>query len=230
MHAAGNCSLLNNDTEVQEGWLDELVQTFARDPAIGIAGSKLLYPNGLLQESGGIVWRDGSAMNWGRNGDPDDPQYCFMRDVDYVSGAALMVERSVFEAVGGLSEEFAPAYYEDTDLCFKVRQAGRRVVVQPQSCVVHHEGVTSGTDPSTGGAKRFQRINHRTFEAKWSAVLQTHGLGDINLAAESERGVTKRALFIGRHGADTGSGCGLQRGAVVYARAAAARLQGLVRQ
>ncbi len=188
--------LLNNDTEVQDGWLDELVQTFERDPTVGIAGSKLLYPNGLLQEAGGIVWRDGSAMNWGRQGDPDEPQYCFMRDVDYVSGAALMIERSVFEAVGGLSEEFAPAYYEDTDLCFKVRASGRRVVLQPQSRVVHHEGVTSGTDVGGSGIKRFQRINHRTFALKWLAVLQDHGFGDTDLAAESERGVTKRVLFI----------------------------------
>ena len=187
---------LNNDTEVQEGWLDELVQTFERDPKIGVAGSKLIYPSGLLQEAGGIVWRDGSAMNWGHRGDPDEPQYCFMRDVDYVSGAALMIERPAFEAVGGLSEAFAPAYYEDTDLCFKIRASGRRVVLQPQSRVVHHEGVTSGTDVGNGGVKRFQRINHRTFTLKWLAVLQHHGLSDADPVAESERDVTKRVLFI----------------------------------
>jgi GT2 family glycosyltransferase len=188
--------LLNNDTEVQDGWLDALVQTFARDPAIGIAGSKLIYPDGSLQEAGGIVWRDGSAMNWGNGGDPHDPRYCFMRDADYVSGAALMIERSVFEAVGGLSEAFAPAYYEDTDLCFKVRAMGRRVVLQPQSRIVHHEGVTSGTDVGGSGIKRYQRINHRTFTLKWIDALQHHGPSDAPPERESERGVTKRALFI----------------------------------
>ncbi len=187
--------LLNNDTEVQAGWLDPLVDSFARDPAIGIAGSKLIYPNGLLQEAGGIIWRDGSGLNFGNRGDPNDPQYCFMRDADYVSGAALMIERALFDAVDGLSEEFAPAYYEDTDLCFKARAAGRRVVVQPQSCVMHHEGITSGTDVR-GGMKRHQRINHRTFTLKWLDTLQAHGLSDSNPAAESERGVTKRVLFI----------------------------------
>lgn len=188
--------LLNNDTEVQDGWLDALLRTFAHDPAIGVAGSKLISPDGRLQEAGAIVWRQGTAMNWGRSEDPNDPRFCFMRDADYVSGAALMIERSLFDAVGGLSEEFAPAYYEDTDLCFKVRAAGRRVVVQPRSRVMHHEGVTAGTDVGGPLMKRFQRLNHRTFLLKWFETLQLHGLSGADPHLESERGVTKRLLFI----------------------------------
>jgi GT2 family glycosyltransferase/glycosyltransferase involved in cell wall biosynthesis len=189
--------LLNNDTVVQDGWLDALTDTLQLDPSIGIVGSKLLFPDGRLQEAGGIIWRDGSGHNYGRNDDPADPRYCFMRDVDYVSGAALLVRRSVFEAVGGFSEEFAPGYYEDTDLCFKVRAAGQRVVVQPRSRITHYEGLSSGTDLDGRGMKRFQRINHRTFLLKWFDTLQRHGVGgETDPHRESERGVKKRLLFI----------------------------------
>jgi GT2 family glycosyltransferase/glycosyltransferase involved in cell wall biosynthesis len=188
--------LLNNDTEVKPGWLDELWHTFQRDAAVGVAGSKLLYPDGKLQEAGGIVWRQGTAMNWGRGDDPERPEYCFMRDADYVSGAALMIPRALFQAVGGLTAALAPAYYDDTDLCFKVRAAGRRVVMQPLSQVVHHEGVSAGADPDGQGMKRFQRVNHRRFLQTWLEELQHFPMSGSDPRRAAERLVTKRALFI----------------------------------
>ena len=188
--------LLNNDTLVQPGWLDELVGTFAADPTVGVAGSKLLYPDGTLQEAGGIIWRQGMGMNWGRGDDPGRPEYCFLRDADYVSGAALMIPRVLFEQVGGLSAAFAPAYYEDTDLCFKVRATGLRVVVQPMSRVTHHEGASAGTDLDGAGMKRFQRLNQRTFARTWSEALQHFPLDGADPRLAAERLVTRRALFI----------------------------------
>ena len=187
---------LNNDTEVQAGWLDELVGTLERDPTVGIAGSKLLYPDGRLQEAGGIIWRQASGWNWGRQLDANDPRFCFLRDADYVSGASLMIRKALFEEVGGFSPEFAPAYYEDTDLCFKVRQSGRRVVVQPASRIVHHEGVSAGVDVDGLGMKRFQRINQRVFLDKWFDVLQNHYLSGTDPQRASERIVQRRVLFI----------------------------------
>lgn len=188
--------LLNNDTEVEEHWLDELLGTFAEDGAVGVAGSKLLYPDGRLQEAGGIIWRQGTGMNWGRGDDPARPEYCYMRDADYVSGAALLIPRALFTQVGGLSDAYAPAYYEDTDLCFKVRAAGFRVVVQPLSRIVHHEGVTAGSDPDGDGAKRFQRINQRNFMAAWAEELQQFPLSGSDPRDAAERLVRRRALFI----------------------------------
>lgn len=188
--------MLNNDTEMQEGWLDELLATFHHDPAIGIAGSKLLYPDGRLQEVGGIVWRMGDGWNYGRLGDPARPEFCFMRDADYVSGAALMISRELWDSVGGLSREYTPAYYEDTDLCFKVRAAGRRVVVQPHSIITHHEGISAGTDVGGSGMKRFQRVNQRVFFDRWQTTLQHHSLSGSDPRQESERTVGRRALFI----------------------------------
>lgn len=179
---------LNNDTSVRDGWLDYLVITAESDHTIGAVGSKLIYPDGSLQEAGNIIWRDATGWNYGRGKDAADPRYNYMRDADYCSGAALLVRRSVFEQLGGFSDEYAPAYYEDADLCFGVRSLGLRVVCQPRSEVVHYEGLTSGTDLS-GGVKRFQEINRPKFRDKWASVLESHFVNDSNAVATAARKV-----------------------------------------
>ncbi|HEV2740932.1 MAG TPA: glycosyltransferase [Candidatus Elarobacter sp.] len=166
---------LNNDTLVRPGWLDELVRTAEQDPHVGVVGAKLIYPDGSLQEAGGLIWRDASGWNYGRGGRPDDPSYEYVRDVDYCSGAALLVRRALFEQVGRFDERFAPAYYEDCDLCFAVRRAGFRVVYQPRAVVVHREGATGGTDTGAG-VKRHQMLNLPKFRRKWSDVLESEHL------------------------------------------------------
>jgi O-antigen biosynthesis protein len=187
---------LNNDTLMKDGWLDELVETFEQVPNVGIAGSKLLFGDGRLQEVGGIIWRLGDGWNWGRDRDPSEPAYCYLRDSDYVSGAALMIERALFNELGGFDEHFAPAYYEDTDLAFRVRAKGKRVVVQPASQIVHLEGVSAGTDTAGSGMKRFQAINQHKFYQRWKDTLITHRLNGQMPELEAERTVTKRAYFI----------------------------------
>jgi len=196
--AAGELLLfLNNDTELRKGALDELVRSFEELPDIGVAGSKLINTDGTLQESGGIIQSLGNGLNWGFGGNPADPKYCYLRDVDYVSGASLMIPRALFEAVHGFDETYVPAYYEDTDLCFKVREAGRRVVVQPLSEVVHHGGATSGTSVTAAGApKRYQAVNQRKFLRKWNRVLAERHNAAAFLELDAERTVTRRAVFI----------------------------------
>lgn len=184
---------LNNDTVATPGWLDALADTFA-DPSIGIAGAKLLAPDGRLAECGGILYRNGDAQNWGRGEDPARPEFCFRRRADYVSGAALMLPRPLWDELGGFDPAFAPGYYEDTDLCFRTRAHGRAVVVQPLAQLVHHEGTTSGTDERGSGMKRFQPINRRRFLARWSAeIARAPAPGDRNVASHQS---TRRALFI----------------------------------
>ncbi len=187
---------LNNDTLVKEGWLDELVETFEQVPNIGIAGSKLLFADGKLQEAGGIIWRLGDGWNWGRGRDPNEPAFSFLRDADWVSGAALMIERTLFEELHGFDEYYAPAYYEDTDLAFRVRALGKRVVVQPASEIVHLEGISAGTDTGGTGMKRFQVVNHAKFYRRWKDTLITHRFNGQQPELEAERLVRRRAYFI----------------------------------
>lgn len=166
--------LLNNDTYVLDGWLDELYAVLMRHPDCGLTGSKLLYPDGSLQEAGGIIWNDASGANFGRGQDAWKPEFNYQRDVDYISGASIMTPTHVWQELGGFSEEFAPAYYEDTDYALKVRQMGLRVIYQPLSSVIHFEGVSSGTD-ITQGTKRYQAINQGTFLKKWTKHLAGAG-------------------------------------------------------
>lgn len=154
-HARGAYLLfLNNDTEVRPGALDALVDAADSDDRIGLVGAMLVYPDGRLQESGGIVWADGSGWNYGRDHDAHAPEFAVRRDVDYCSGAAILVRQELFEAVGGFDQRYAPAYYEDTDLAFAIRATGHRTIVDPRAVVVHHEGVSHGTGV-TDGVKRF---------------------------------------------------------------------------
>ncbi len=161
---------LNNDTVPQPGWLDALLDTFKDHIEIGLVGAKLVYPDGRLQEAGGVVFADSSGWNYGRFEDPDDCRFNYVRDVDYVSGAAIALPRALFAQLGGFDVRFAPAYYEDTDLAFAVRGAGLRVVYQPAAVVVHDEGTSAGTDISSG-MKSAQARNQAVFLDKWRDVL-----------------------------------------------------------
>ena len=161
---------LNNDTLVQKDWLRALVQVAEQDASVGLVGCKLIFPDGQLQEAGGIIWRDGTGSNHGRGQSPDAAEFNHIRDVDYISGAAILVRHSVWDAIGGFDERFAPAYYEDTDLAFAIRARGNRVVYQPLAEVIHFEGVSHGTDIQSG-VKRHQAVNQTRFVEKWKSVL-----------------------------------------------------------
>lgn len=184
--------ILNNDTEVTSGWIDELIAPFDNSN-VGLTGSKLLNLDGSIQEAGGIVWENGQPWNVGRDANPYSPEYNYLRDVDYVSGAAMCIDHDLWRELGGFSEELAPAYYEDTDLAFKVREAGRRTVYVPRSEVVHFEGKSHGTDV-TKGVKRYQVVNERKFREKWFDAYRGNGRVGVDLHMEKDRHIDHRVL------------------------------------
>ena len=189
---------LNNDTQVQDNWLQPLVTLIESADDIGLVGSKLIYPDGTLQEAGGILWRDGSAWNFGNRQNPALPQFNYVKQVDYISGAAIMLSRSLWEEIGGFDETFVPAYCEDSDLCFTVRKLGYRVMYQPLSVVVHFEGVSNGTDTSAG-QKKYQIENSKKFREKWAEELAKHPDNGENVFQARDYSFGKKTLLMVDH-------------------------------
>jgi GT2 family glycosyltransferase len=177
---------LNNDTRILENCLESLLKLIVNNPQVGAVGSKLIYANSKQQEAGGIIWNSADGWNYGRLDSPEEPEYNYVRPVDYCSGASLLVPTELFKQLGGFSQDFIPAYYEDTDLCFAIRELGYQVLYQPQSNVIHYEGITSGTDLSSG-IKQYQVINQTKFREKWSKVLTKHLDNDANNVPKAAR-------------------------------------------
>ncbi|MEO0835369.1 MAG: tetratricopeptide repeat protein [Cyanobacteria bacterium J06642_3] len=191
---------LNNDTEIKANCIESLIKVLVEDEQVGAVGSKLIYPQGSLQEAGGIIWQDASGWNYGRQDNPFDPKYNYLRPVDYCSGASLMVRREVFEQLNGFERDFAPAYYEDTDLCFAIRhQLNMKVMYQPQSEVIHYEGISSGTS-TTSGTKKYQVVNGVKFQQKWATALLGNNylpnVGIDNVPLATRRYLGKKTILV----------------------------------
>jgi len=164
--------LLNNDTLPMPNWLPPLLRVFDHYPDTGAVAGKLIYPDGTLQEAGGIIFSDGRAANFGKwEVDAEHPLFNYVREVDYGSAALLATKRALWLEVGGFDTRYRPIYCEDSDYCFKLREHGYRVYYQPESVVIHVEGATSGTDESSGD-KRYQVRNREQLAEKWRDVLK----------------------------------------------------------
>ncbi len=189
--------LLNNDTQVQPKWLTYLVETIEKDNQIGLVGSKLIYPDGKLQEAGGIIYSDASGCNYGKNDNPNNLWYNYVKEVDYISGASILLRKKLWDELNGFDETFCPAYYEDTDLSFRIRyEKGLKVVYQPKSVVIHFEGKSNGTD-ITSGQKGYQKINREKFFYKWKKELRKFHSNSYNSNFLSrEHALSKKNILV----------------------------------
>jgi GT2 family glycosyltransferase/SAM-dependent methyltransferase/glycosyltransferase involved in cell wall biosynthesis len=186
---------LNNDTELLSGSIDALVGLLESRPDAGMAGSKLIFPDGKLQEAGGIIWKDATGWNYGRGDDPSLEQYNYVREVDYCSGASLMVRRQLFEKLGGFDKDYVPAYYEDTDLAFRIRAQGLKVLYEPGSVVIHHEGMSHGTDVKAG-VKAHQVLNQVRFYERWKGVLEEQNYSNAECVIRARDRARSRKMIL----------------------------------
>ena len=185
---------LNNDTQVNKEWLISLFKLIESDNNIGMVGSKLIYPNGKLQEAGGIVYNNAECANYGHGDNPNLPQYNYVKEVDYISGASIMIRKSIFQKLRGFDERFCPAYYEDTDLAFQVRKYGYKVMYQPKSVVIHYEGISNGKDLRSS-IKKYQNINKLKFKDKWKTELKLQKESK-NLILARDRAYNKTKILV----------------------------------
>nr|WP_049945272.1 glycosyltransferase [Butyrivibrio sp. AC2005] len=198
-HAKGQYILfLNNDTQVQHEWLTSLVELIESNDTYGMVGSKLVYPDGSLQEAGGIIWGDGHAWNYGNGKNPLLPEFNYVKEADYISGAAIMIRTSLWKEIGGFDELFAPAYCEDSDLAFEVRKRGYKVMYQPKSIVVHFEGKSNGTDTSTG-IKKYQVENSEKLKQKWANEFKQLSQTESDLFHARDRSQSKKTILVVDH-------------------------------
>ena len=185
---------LNNDIIVQERWLTNLVELIESSEKIGMVGSKLINQNNILQEAGGIIWRDGNGYNYGRGNNPKLPEYNYVKEVDYISGCSILIKKSLWKEIGGFDERYIPAYYEDTDLAFEVRKHGYKVMYQPKSEVIHFEGISNGKSLKSG-LKKYQLNNRWKFVKKWDTLLQQQ-FTPINLFNARDRNFNKKRIIV----------------------------------
>ena len=162
--------LLNNDTYVTEDWLKALQNAAYSSEEIGIAGAKLLYPDGILQEFGSELYGDGTGRNIGKWDDPYKEEYCTPKFSGYVSGCVFYVKRSTIDEIGVFDEDFHPCYCEDSDYCYTAWEHGIATLVTPDCVVYHDEGATSGKDTGSG-FKAYQKTNFEKFLKKHGANL-----------------------------------------------------------
>ncbi|TVQ36600.1 MAG: glycosyltransferase [Wenzhouxiangella sp.] len=173
--------LLNNDAELFPGSIAAAFDALESGDDIGAVGGRIVLLDGRLQEAGSLIWSDGSCLGYGRGQDPDAPEFQFRREVDYCSGAFLLTPRRVFEELGRFDEAFAPAYYEETDYCVRLRKQGYRVLYEPQALLRHVEFASSA---SSEQAISLQSAHRKLFQARHADYL-----------AGQERPDPRRALF-----------------------------------
>ena len=206
-HARGGYLLfLNHDTAVTPGWCEELSHVLDTRPEVGAVGSRLIHMDGRLQESGCLVRKDGSTWGYGRShANPNDPAFMYVREVDFISGAGLMVRRELFEKLGGFDERYNPAYFEDADLCMGIKRLGYKVLIVPHSTILHREN-----GHISGRAYKLCQANYPKFREKFSTELNALGEDESVLEARDRR-KGRNILVMDDYVPDPSRGAGMPR-------------------
>ena len=165
--------ILNNDTEVVPGWLDELTCAMSKHPEAGMIGSQLIHlGTGTLQESGNLICKNGDMLPLGRGESPDHPQFNYFREVDFVSAASIILRKKVFvDEMDGFDRIYVPAYFEDPDLGLRLKQKGYKNYVCPLSRVLHQEMASYGDALDDKCAR-----NRAVFMDRWRDYLAENAL------------------------------------------------------
>ncbi len=157
---------LNNDTEVQPGWIESLTEAAVRHGSNTILGAKLLYPDGRIQHAGVAFDQEGQPVHVGKGCSRDDPRWMDETWYPAVTAAAMGVSRLTFLKLGGFDEQYLNGY-EDVDLCLKAAEQGMKSLVVPGVQIYHYQGHTPG---------RYQHDarNEELFQERWATTIQTH--------------------------------------------------------
>ena len=142
--------LLNNDVEViNGGWLTELLRQCAHPGGAAVCGAMLYYPDDTIQHAGVITGLGGYAGHSHKYKKRGGSGYLFrastVQDFSAVTGACLLVKAGVWDALGGLDEQFTVAF-NDVDFCLRVREAGHRIAWTPYARLYHYESKSRGGD------------------------------------------------------------------------------------
>lgn len=159
--------LLNNDTQIFPEAVENLKLLLDNNQNFGAAGSKLIYPNGKLQSAGSKIKPDGNTSPVGHFKNPLEAEFNNIREADFCCGASLMVKKELWEQLGGFDELFAPGYYEETDFCMRLREAGYKTLYQPFSEVIHFTGCSFKESTN-----RLIKENRQKFCRKWGRKLR----------------------------------------------------------
>ena len=180
--------LLNNDIEIlTPDWIEEML-SFSMQPDVGAVGARLWYPGGGLQHAGVVLGLGGIARHIHRNLKRGELGYfgraALHQSFSAVTGAALMIKKSIYEEVGGLDEQFEVTF-NDIDFCLRVREAGYRNVWTPYAEMIHHESATRGVETNPQKTAQAERES-LLMASRWGDLLGKDPAYSLNLSVETE--------------------------------------------
>ena len=207
---ASRILFLNPDVDLFPGALKAMCDGFSLFERVGIVGARLVFPGGYLQEAGANFVDDAQVTHPYLRGEKNAsaPEALYAREVGYVSGAAMMIDRSLFETLGGFDAAFDPAYFEDTDLCVRAQRLGRSVVYQPRAIAFHYENATS---PNRAAADALIDKHRDVFLRRHRKWLFDSGAHPTGFMARDMNRFRMRVLYVDDETPHQDKGGGLPR-------------------